>query len=102
MSKGVLRSLTDGRVSGTGTLNLEAPYGSRVFGGCLISTDGTNAAVVVVRETNASGPQIFSISTISPGLFAAPINIKEGTSSIHYSVTGTGAEAQLYEWLKRS
>jgi len=89
----VLRPLTDGKISGTGTVSLN--YG-RLLGGVLVSTDGTNAAAVTVRKVNASGERVFDISTKTPGFFClSPIDA--GAQTLYYSITGTGASAQLYE-----
>lgn len=94
----LLKPATNGAVTGTGT----APLESRILGGVLISTDGTNAAVVTVQKDNASGRQIFSISTKTPIFISGPIANRDtdnSTSQVaYYSVTGTGASAQLYEW----
>ena len=84
------KPLSDGKVAGTGTLVLNAGC----FGGALISTDGTNAAVVVVTD---NGKKIFDVSTKTP-LFAAGPIFSTG-KSLEYSVTGTGASAQFYEWI---
>lgn len=93
-----LKAISSGKVSGTGTVTLAMPVHKRKFGGALISTDGTNAVSVVVRKTDSEGEQIFSVSTVSPGLFAAPFETG-GIADLHYSITGTGGEAMLYEWL---
>ena len=94
-----LQTLTNGRVSGTGTLTLEGQHtAGGKLGGVLISTDGTNAADVVVRRDNADGDAIFSISTKTPMMVTAPIDSR-GTSALHYTVTGSGASAQFYEWI---
>jgi len=94
-----LIALTDGRVSGTGTLTLEgAASAGGKLGGVLITTDGTNAAAVTVQRDNASGKTIFSVSTKTPMMVTAPMD-SEATSVLYYSVTGTGAAAQFYEWV---
>jgi hypothetical protein len=96
----LLKPVTNGAVAGTGTALLE----SRILGGVLISTDGTNAAVVTVQKDNSSGRQIFSISTKSPIFIAGPIANRDtdnSTSQVaYYSVTGTGAAAQFFEWVE--
>lgn len=89
---GILREISNGtKASETGLL--ECPSG--VFGGCLISTDGTNAAVVVIRNTDASGKIVFQISTKSTGAYILPT---EAEQTIHYSVSGTNAEAEFFEY----
>ena len=96
----LLKSATNGAVSGTGTF----PLDSRILGGVLISTDGTNAAVVTVQKDNSNGRQIFSISTKTPIFITGPIGNRDTDNSAsqlaYYSVTGTGASAQFYEWVQ--
>jgi hypothetical protein len=91
----LLRAITDGSVSGTGTMSVQG----RILGGVLITADGTNDATVVVRQDNASGAQIFEVATKTSGLFAGPISLN-GSQTAHYSVSGTGAAAQFYEWVE--
>ena len=94
-----LRTLTDGRVAGTGTLTLQGSHNpGGKLGAVLISTDGTNAAVVTVQRSDASGLTLFSMSTKTPIDVQMPID-SQGTSTLYFSVTGTGAEAQFYEWI---
>lgn len=97
----LLRALTDGAVSGTGTITVE----NRTLGGVLISTNNTNAAVVVVRVTDSSGHRVFSISSLTPGFHVAPIrlqgpNDKQASQTLYYDISGTGASAQLFEWVE--
>jgi hypothetical protein len=96
----LLKPATNGTVTGTGSIILE----SRILGGVLITTDGTNAAVVTVQKDNASGRQIFSISTKTPIFIMGPMGNRDTDNSAsqiaYYSVTGTGAAAQLYEWVE--
>lgn len=87
----LLRPLTAGKVSGTDTVTLTHGH---VLGGIVISTDGTNAAAVVLRRTNGSGTIIFDISTKTPMAVFMPIEAEE---VVHYSISGTGATAMLYE-----
>ncbi len=89
-----LRKLTAGRISGTGTIFVE----SYTIGGVLISTDNTNAAAVTLRRNNATGAQIIDISTITSMWITGPFDL-EGTNDLYYSISGTGATAQLYEWV---
>ncbi len=86
-----LRAISPGAVSGT---NSYACPGE-IFGGVLISTDGTNAAVVTVRKNDAAGDIVFQVSTKSPLAVFAPI---EADATVHTVVTGTGATAQFFEW----
>lgn len=89
----LLRPLTAGKVSGTGTVTLE----SRILGGVLITTDNTNAAAVVVRATDSSGAKVFDLSTLSPGFHIAPL---QAAAQIYYDISGTGASAMLFEWVE--
>lgn len=86
-----LHTLTDGAVTSTGTLTMVQGG----FGGALITTDGTNAAVVTVTES--SGRKIFDISTLNPGFIIAPIH--SSSNVVTYAITGTNAKAQFYEWV---
>jgi len=88
----MLRSITDGAVSGTGTVSSE----SGILGGVLITTDGTNAATVVVRKSGASGAKVFDLSGIQA--LWCPCMI-DAANSIYYSISGTGAKAQLFEFV---
>ena len=90
----ILRKLTNGKISGTGEIDVP----SRLFGGALISTNSSNAAAVVIRENDVNGDIIFDLSTISPAMVSAPFDIS-GADKIYYSISGTGASAQLYEWI---
>lgn len=90
----LLKALTEGRVSGTSTL--QVPDG--ILGAVLISTDSTNAAVVTVQRIDGAGKTIFSISTKTPLFVAGPFSL-EGATAVYYSVSGTGATAQFYEWV---
>lgn len=82
-----------GALTSTGTITCE----SRVVGGVLITTDGTNAATVVLYRDNSSGAQVFDLSTKSPIFVAAPISL--GSQTLYYDVSGTGAAAQFFEWV---
>jgi hypothetical protein len=90
-----LRPITDGSVATTGVMSVP----SRIFGGALITADGTNNATVVVRRTDANGLQVFKIVTKSPMCVTAPFAM-DGADVAHYSVSGTGAAAQFYEWVE--
>ena len=90
----ILNPLTDGKV--TGTAELIIPSG--ILGGVLISTNSSNAAVVTVQRNNASGKKVFDISTIAPAFLIGPVSL-EDTDIAYYSVTGTGASVQFYEWV---
>ena len=89
----ILKPLTDGSTSGTGLLACNA-----AFGGALITADGTNDATVIVRRNSDTGTQIFKVVTKASGLIAAPFDLGD-SNQIHYSISGTGAAAQLYEWV---
>lgn len=89
----LLRPLSAGKISGTGTLDLTH---GQALGGVVISTDGTNAAAVILRKTNASGEKIFDISTKTPLAALAPM---EAAATVYYDITGTGASAMIYEYV---
>jgi len=92
-----LRPITAGKVSGTSTTTLEGHSGSSgVFGGALITTDGSNAVTVTIRETDGSGTILFQVITVSGGPYLLPVLSNDST--IHYVISGTNGEAMLYEW----
>ena len=83
------KSLTNGAVSGTGTLTCK----DRRFGGCILNTDGSNQGTVVIRDNDASGRIIFDMVSTFTKHCVADIECAE---TIYYSITGTNADAQLY------
>jgi hypothetical protein len=91
----VLRPLTNGAFAGTQTLDIK----SFILGGVLISADGTNNATVTVQRDDSSGKEIFEIVTKVPLWIAGPFST-EGTDIIYVNVSGTGALAQIYEWVE--
>lgn len=90
----VLRSITDGSISGTQTLTIP----STIVGGVLITADGTNNATVSIRKESSTGKEIIDIVTKVPLWIAGPFSL-EGASQAHVTVSGTGALAQIYEWV---
>jgi len=88
----ILNPVTDGSVTSTGTSTFE----SRILGGVLVTADGTNDATVTLQADNSDGTNVFKLVTKSPIFVAGPISI--GSQAGYYSVTGTGAAAQFYEW----
>lgn len=83
---------TDGALAGTGTLTCK----SRLFA-VAISADGTNAATVIVRKDSSTGDQRLDYSTSVGEFIEGPISLDSET--LHYSVSGTGAAAQFFEWV---
>ena len=83
---------TDGALAGTGTLICK----SRLFA-VLVSTDGTNAATVVVRKDSSTGEQKLDYSAKEGLWLSGPFSLD--SEALYYSVTGTGAAAQFYEWV---
>ena len=63
----ILKPITNGKVFGTGVIQLD----NRIFGGALITTNGLDAAVIIVRDI--AGSIIFDLSSSTPGFIAAPI-----------------------------
>ena len=90
----LIRALTNGRVSGTGTLAVN----SEIIGGVLITTNGSDAVTVTVQRIDSGGKTIFSVSTTVPMFAAGPMSL-EKSDAAYYSVTGTGGTAQFYEWI---
>ena len=93
-----LRPMTNGRISGTGTVSFAYAATGGMLGGVLISTDGTNAAVVVIRKLTASGDVVFDMSSITAQMVIVPVHT-DNVAALYYSITGTGAAAMLYEWV---
>ena len=91
---GDVRPISDGAISGTSTIDLD----EKLFGGVDLNCDGTNAGTVVIRDENASGKIIIDTSSITGKTIIAPFRAKSGT--IHYTISGTGATATLYEWVE--
>ena len=95
----ILKPVSDGTVTDTGVLS----FASNILGGVLISANGTNDAIVTLQSDNSSGFTVFSITTKSPIFIAGPISIVDAngdtTVAGYYSVTGTGAATQFYEWV---
>jgi len=89
----MLRALGIEKVTGTGTFNLTR----KLLGGIILTTDGTNAAVVVIRKNNATGDIIFDLSSKQPGYYLG--NPIEAADVIYYSVSGTGGAAQIFEYV---
>lgn len=93
-----LLPLTAGAVAGANTVTLTGQVGDAgTIGGVLITTDGTNAADVVLRKNDGAGAILFDISTKTPIFVVAPIKVDD-TATVHYTISGTGAAAMLYEW----
>ena len=91
----VLRKLTNGAVTSTGTVTVQ----SGILGGVLITTNNTNAVTVVCHRDDASGQQILDISTVTAMFITGPFDMEQ-TQSLYYSVSGTGGAAQFYEWVE--
>mgnify|MGYP005839916409 CR=1 FL=1 len=89
--------LTNGKVSGTGTLELSRNGG--MLGQVLISTDNSTAAAVLVHADNASGEKIFDISTVTAGPAFGPVAPSNGTNVLYFDVSGSNASAQFFEWV---
>ena len=94
----LLKPLSSGKISGTGTVSLGVDAAGGILGAVLISADGTNSAVVILRKDNASGEKLFDFDTITSQMVIAPIQM-DGTITLYYDITGTGATAMLYEWV---
>ena len=85
--------ISNGTVTGTGTITLDGSY---LFGGVDLNTDGTNAGTVVIRDNNDTGTILLDTSSVSGKTIIAPFLAPSG--QVYYSVSGTGADAMLYRW----
>jgi len=90
----LVKTLTNGSVDGTGTLTCD----SGVIGGILITTDNTNQGTVILRRDSSTGKQIIEIKTVTSMWISGPFSM-EGTNKAYHNVSGTGCEAQFYEWV---
>ncbi len=90
----ILRALSTGSVTGTSSYTVA----SGVVGGLLITADGTNDATVLVKRTDTNGKAVISIVTKTPMWVAGPFSLENVTTAF-LSVSGTGAAAQIYEWV---
>ena len=86
-----LKDISSGLISGTGTLTCE----SQICGGVAIVANGTNTASVTIRKGAAGGKKILEFQTTSPITIFAPF---DASTTIYYSISGTGASAQVFEW----
>ncbi len=96
-NSGRLVPLTDGAISGTGTIVLQGshqPGGD--IGAVLLTADGSNQATVVLRKNNATGDVLFDIGSVVSQYINPDIRVDD-TAVLYYSVSGTGAGAMLYE-----
>jgi len=91
-----IKPITAGAVTGTGTIILKSGRPA-TFGGVMLNADGTNAGSVIIRDLNSTGDIILDVSSVISSPVFAPFRVPSGT--IYYAITGTGADAQLYEWL---
>lgn len=83
------KALTDGQISGTGTITCH----DQRFGGIILGADGTNVGTVVIKDTDTNGQTFFSFAASASQAVWANI---ECSGTIYYSITGTNATAQLY------
>lgn len=90
----LLKALTNGSVTGTGTLDVE----SRIVGGILITTDNSTQGTVRIRRDNAEGKQIQEVKTVTSMWISGPFSM-EGTNKVFFDVSGNNCEAQFYEWV---
>lgn len=93
----IIKALTNGAISGANILVVP----SGIVGGVLVSADGTNDATVVVRRENSTGKPIIHVVSKIPIWINGPFWTEEPTDDkVYVSVSGTGALAQVYEWIE--
>ncbi len=90
----LLRALTNGSVTGTGTLDVK----SFIVGGILITTDNSTQGTVRIRRINAEGKQIIEVKTVTSMWVSGPFSMEEA-KNLYYEVSGNNCEAQFYEWV---
>jgi len=93
MSRPRIKPLSTNTVTSTGTISLSVGH---MFGGFNLNCDGSNQGTIVIRNENASGTILATAKSITGSNFIAPIEAVSGI--VYYSVSGTGADAFLYEW----
>lgn len=91
MSK-VIPLLSDAASATTGTITLTS--GAK-FGGFDMSTDGTNSGTIVIRNDSATGRILINSDSAFGKVLIAPI---PSSNTIYYSISGTNATVQLFEW----
>lgn len=91
---GNIKALFDSVKTGTGTVQMDG----YLFGGVDLNSDGTNTGTVIIHEDSASGKVLVSFSSVVGKTIIAPFKAK--TKTIYYSISGTGADAMLYEWVE--
>jgi hypothetical protein len=89
-----VRRLTNA-ITGTGTVALSS--GNKLIGGFALNTDGTNAGVIILRDGSVSGDILVDRSSVTNLESYFPLECKSG--SVYYDISGTNADAQLYEWV---
>lgn len=89
-----LREISNGQISGTGTLTCK----SEIIGGFFLDANGSATATIVLRKDNSGGEVIVDYSSTSPLSVFAPF---EAAQTVYYSVTGTGASAEIFEWQQK-
>ncbi|KKK48549.1 hypothetical protein LCGC14_3144000 [marine sediment metagenome] len=94
----VLKPVSNGsvKVSGNATGTLE--FQSGVLGAVLLSANGSDAVTITIQADNSSGAKVFELTSKSPMFVAGPIRI--GSQAAYYAISGSGGEAQLYEWVE--
>jgi hypothetical protein len=90
----LLKPVSDGVSTGTGTLTFE----SQILGGVLITANSINDTTVTMQRDNSSGTTVFEIVTKAPIFVAGPIDL--GSQAGYFSVSGIGSGAQFYEWVE--
>lgn len=91
---GDVRPLSNGTLTGTGTLNLEG----YLFGGVDLNSDGTNAGVVIIRDGSSTGTILLDTSSVVGKTIIAPFRCP--SQIVYYDISGIGADAMLYEWVE--
>lgn len=79
-------------VTSTGTITLTRQR----LGGFDLNCDGTNEGTLIIRDTDSSGKVLVNTGSVVGKTMIAPIPC---SGTVYYSVSGTGADAMIYEWL---
>lgn len=89
----ILANLTQTPVTTTGTVIVKG----RLFGGYKLNADGTNNAVLVIKDGDSNGPVLIDTNTVIGEHVIQPMRC---SGQIYYSVSGTNADLMLFEAIR--
>jgi hypothetical protein len=94
----MFRAISNGAVSGSDFIKLNVPA---VFGGVVVTLDGTNAGTVKIYRSDGTTKDTGKCLLSFSGKSAVPLLMEgEQADFIWYTISGTGASAQIFEFVK--